>query len=198
MTPALNESPSRSGGVEPSEEQKIEELRIENQLLEEFLKQKNVTLPAEWSTEPVAAHRPEHSTPIDIKLQIAIEALSQLNNILETRREASNKLITTLKVMLNETELRIGDIQRDTHDFQKDVVDGGKCTNNPGYNAEKFIRYMEGKLYDQESALDKLRLKNSTCTNRKRKLEAQLNREEDTSFHFIDYHQVCSIGLYML
>lgn len=36
-----------------------------------------------------------------------------MNNLLETRKEASNRLITTLKEMLNETDLRIGDVQRD-------------------------------------------------------------------------------------
>lgn len=162
--------------------EEFNELQVENQLLEQYLKQKNVLeLPQNWSEEniPIQEYDCSASTPIDFKLQIAIETLSQLNNTLETRKEAANAYISTLKVMLNETELRIGDIQRDAHDFQRDVVEGGKCKNNPErYRAEKFVRYMEGKLYDQESALDKLRLKNNTLINRKRKLEAQLSREE--------------------
>ena len=139
----------------------LEELQVENQLLERYLNQKNVDLPI---TLNIPNHRKDEcSTPIDFKLQIAIETLSQLNNTLETRRNAANKLISTVKVMINETELRIADIQREAHDFQKDVVDGGKCTNNPErYRAEKFVRYMDLKLCDQESALDKIRLKNST------------------------------------
>ncbi|KAL7535533.1 hypothetical protein ACHAXR_006552 [Thalassiosira sp. AJA248-18] len=181
---------SRGDHVQPNLEL-VQELQVENQLLERYLKQKNVELPPNWSEETLPTERHDCSSPIDFKLQIAIETLSRLNNTLETRKEAANKLITTLKVMLNETELRIGDIQRDAHDFQRDVVEGGRCTNNPErYKAEKFVRYMEGKLYDQESALDKLMLLNSTFLNKQRKLEAQLNREEDASFHFIDYHQM--------
>ena len=53
------------------------------------------------------------TVPIEFKLQLAIESLSRMNNLLETRKEVSNRLITTLKVMLNETDLRIGDVQRD-------------------------------------------------------------------------------------
>ena len=170
-----------------------DELQIENQLLEQYLKQRNVNveLPSSWSTEPIPTQRHDCLAPVDFKLQIAMESLSQLNNTLETRKEAANKLVSTLKVMLQEAELRVADIQRDAHDLQRDVVEGGKCTNNPErYKAEKFVRYMKGKLYDQESALYKLRLKNNTMANRKKKLEAQLSREDETSFHLIDYHQM--------
>ena len=92
--------------------------------------------------------------------------------------------------MLEETEMRIADIQRDAHNFNRDVVDGGKCVHDQQrYRAEKLVRYFEGKVYDQESALDKLRLLNNTFMNRKRRLESQLNQKEE-SFHFIDYHEV--------
>ncbi len=174
------------------DEQDVGELQvIENQLLESYLQQKNIELPSNWATEPIPTKKDEHLVEIDFKLQIAIETLSHLNNAIDSRKEASSKLISTLKVMLNETKLRIHDIQRDAHEFQRDVVEGGKCSNNSGrYKAEKFLRYLEGKLLDQESTLDKLRLKNNTLLNTKRKLEAQLSREEDTSFHLIDYQQM--------
>lgn len=153
------------------------ELRTENQLLEKFLRQKVIELPPNQS---------QNTIPIDFKLQIAIGELSQINNEVETRKEEANKSISTLKVMLSETEIRIQDIQRDAHNFQQDVVnEGGRCGNAKGYQAEKFVRHMKRRILDQESALDKLKLKNCTLISRKRKLEAQLNREEATSFHFI-------------
>ncbi|KAL7525983.1 hypothetical protein ACHAWF_001586 [Thalassiosira exigua] len=171
-------------------------LIVENDLLERYLKGKGVELPSDWTAsdpqKPAHDIESEVELEVDRKLQIAIETLSQLHNALASRRDAADKLVSTLKTMLRETELRIGDVQRDAHDLQRDVVEGGgKCARDPDrYQAEKFIRYMEGKLYDQESALDKLRLKNNTLANRKKKLEAQLSREDDSSFHFIDYHQM--------
>lgn len=175
----------------------VDELRIENQLLERYHQQKNLELPSDLSAaneSPITQQN--ESLGIEFKLKIAIEALSQLTNTLESRKEAANKLICTLKVMLQEVDLRISDIQRSAHDFHKEVVvEGGKCTTNTErYKAEKFVRYMEQKLLEQESTLDKLMLKNNTLLTRKQKLESQLNREEDTSFHFIDYHQVSSIA----
>lgn len=175
----------------------VDELRIENQLLERYHQQKNLELPSDLSAaneSPITQQN--ESLGIEFKLQIAIEALSQLTNTLESRKEAANKLICTLKVMLQEVDLRISDIQRSAHDFHKEVVlEEGKCTTNTErYKAEKFVRYMEQKLLEQESTLDKLMLKNNTLLTRKQKLESQLNREEDTSFHFIDYHQVSSIA----
>ncbi|KAL9179568.1 hypothetical protein ACHAXT_008858 [Thalassiosira profunda] len=120
-----------------------------------------------------------------------IASLSQLNDTLEVRKETASKLITSLKVMLEETGLRIGDSQRNMHDLERGVVEGGTCPTNPDrYKAEKFMRYLDGKLYDQESALDKYRLKNSTLASKARKLEAQLCRDEETSFHYVDYHQM--------
>ena len=172
----------------------VDELRIENLLLEKHRKQKNLELPSDLSAANESPTQQNESLGIEFKLQIAIEALSQLTNTLETRKEAANKLICTLKVMLQEVDLRISDIQRSAHDFQKEVVEGGKSTTNTErYKAEKFVRYMEQKLLEQESTLDKLTLKNNTLLTRKQKLESQLNREGDTSFHFIDYHQVSSI-----
>jgi hypothetical protein len=131
------------------------------------------------------------SAPIEVKLQLAVESLSKINNLLENRKEAANKLISTIKVMHAEVDLRIADVQRDAHNFHRDVVDGGRCLHNPDrYKAEKLVRYFEGKMYDQESALDKLKLLNNTFVNKKRRLELQLNQKEDVSFHFIDYHEV--------
>lgn len=133
----------------------IEELRIENQLLEQHLKEKNVDVDLSTLDNDNADFSAD--TPIEVKLQLAIECLSKTNNVLETRREASIKLLSTIKVMLSEVDMRIGDIQRDAHTFKRDVVDGGRCVDNPDrYQAERLVRYFDGKIYDQESSLDKL------------------------------------------
>lgn len=71
------------------------------------------------------------------------------------------------------------------------MVDAGRCIHNPErYKAEKLIRYFDGKIYDQESTLDKLKLLSSTYVNRKRRLVSQMNQKEDVSFHSIDYKEV--------
>ena len=171
-------------------EENEELVTIENKLQEEYLRQKNIELPVDYS---IAPQIDESSIPIDAKLQITIESLSNLNTTLEARTEATDKLESHLKVMLSELNERIVDIQRDAHAFQKDVVEGGKCSTNPNrYKAEKFIQYCERKLLAQEAALDRLQLKNSTLIQKKNKLESQLNRNEsnDSSFQYIDYQQM--------
>eukprot|EP00569_Conticribra_weissflogii_P020108 CAMPEP_0171427320 /NCGR_PEP_ID=MMETSP0881-20121228/4534_1 /TAXON_ID=67004 /ORGANISM="Thalassiosira weissflogii, Strain CCMP1336" /LENGTH=333 /DNA_ID=CAMNT_0011946963 /DNA_START=24 /DNA_END=1022 /DNA_ORIENTATION=+ len=176
----------------------IDELKIENKVLENYLKERGVTISIKEKYDeslPILFDN-EHKNiaskvPVEFKLQTIIESLSKINSTISTRKDAANKLINTLKIMLNETELRIGDIQRDAHEFKKEVVDGGMCSNNKKkYKAEKLVRYFDARLCDQESVLDKLRLKNSSLLSRKRKLETQLIQKEDTSFHFIDYHQL--------
>ena len=178
--------------TENSSIQKYEEneelVTIENKLLEEYLTQKNIELPADYSIEP---KQDDCSIPIDTKLQITAERLSELNTTLETRTEATNKLESHLKVMLSEVNERIIDIQRDAHTFQKEVVEGGMCATNPSrYKAEKFIQYCERKLLAQEATLDRLRLKNTTLFQKKHKLESNRDESNDSSFQYIDYQQM--------
>jgi hypothetical protein len=188
----MTESPNTDDEVtDDTSTQAIHYLRIENSLLEHYLKEKGIELP-----EMVPGSSYEGTainTPVEVKLQLklAIESLSKMNNLLDVRREAANKLISTIKVMLTEVDLRIGDIQRDAHNFKRDVVDSERCIHNTDrYQAEKLVRYFDQKIYDQESTLDKLKLLNNTFVNKKRRLEAQLNQKEDVSFHFIDYNEV--------
>ncbi|KAL3797355.1 hypothetical protein HJC23_010481 [Cyclotella cryptica] len=170
----------------------VELLRIENRLLERYMQDKGVALP-DWTslldnTDDIVK---SVSTQIEVKLQIAIESLSKINDLLENKKEAAERLVSTMKVMLDETDLRIGDIQKDAYNFKRDVVDGGRCARNRDrYKAEKLTRYFDQKIYDQESCVDKLRLLNNTLVERKRRLESQLSLEDDVSFHFIDYQEM--------
>jgi len=105
-------------------EQNEELVTIENKLLEEYLLQKNIELTSNYSMAP---QQDDCSVPVNTKLQITAERLSELNTTLETRTEATDKLESHLKVMLHEVNERIIDIQRDAHNFQKEVVEGGMC-----------------------------------------------------------------------
>ena len=83
----------------------IDELTIENRLIEQYLREKGVELPTDWSSLE-STEGPIHIL-IDVKLQLAVESLSKLNNLLDNRTEAASKLISTIKVMLTEVDLRI-------------------------------------------------------------------------------------------
>lgn len=85
--------------------QAIHELAIENRLIEQYLREKGVELPTDWSSLE-NSEGPIHIL-IDVKLQLAVESLSKLNNLLDNRTDAANKLISTIKVMLTEVDLRI-------------------------------------------------------------------------------------------
>ncbi|EED89906.1 predicted protein [Thalassiosira pseudonana CCMP1335] len=100
-----------------------DEQQIEDEPIARVVPARGVELPHDWDAALELVDDEElgndisnssnSTVPIEFKLQLAIESLSRMNNLLETRKEASNRLITTLKVMLNETDLRIGDVQRD-------------------------------------------------------------------------------------
>ena len=58
--------------------------------------------------------------------------------------------------------------------------------------AEKVIRYMEEKLRQKDSVVDKLRLKNATLKSQIQKVDLQLRQKEEMGdvLHYIDFHQL--------
>mmetsp|Transcript_58183 Transcript_58183/g.86492 ORF Transcript_58183/g.86492 Transcript_58183/m.86492 type:complete len:258 (-) Transcript_58183:291-1064(-) len=122
--------------------------------------------------------------------------IGKLKSELIETRVASEKLIDSLSFMLEETEMRIADLQRDAFDFKKEVVmfgsDQKKALAMGKTMAELVVQYLEGKLNERDSIFEKLRIKNGTLKSKRQKLEAQLKQKDEVgnSFHSIDYHKL--------
>jgi hypothetical protein len=58
--------------------------------------------------------------------------------------------------------------------------------------AEKVVRYMEDKLRQKDSTIEKLRLKNVTLKGLIQKVDSQLKQKEEMGdvLHYIDFHQL--------
>ena len=58
--------------------------------------------------------------------------------------------------------------------------------------AEKVIRYMEEKLRQKDSVVEKLRLKNASLKSQIQKVDLQLRQKEEMGdvLHYIDFHQL--------
>lgn len=128
----------------------------------------------------------------DQKYEIANIVHEDLLQEIETHRKNSEKMIDTLRAVLEETEIRIGELKRDAYEFKRDVVVGAENTRTGKIIAEKLIRYFDDKAKQVDAVIEKLRLKNATLKSQINKLEATLAQKEEVGdvLHYIDFHQL--------
>ena len=129
---------------------------------------------------------------VEQKYDIASSVLEDLHGELEKNKKNFEKMIDTLRAVLEETEIRISDLKRDAYEFKRDVVVGAENTRTGKIIAERVCRYLEDKMKQKDSVIEKLRLKNSTLKSAIMKVEKQLNAKEEIGdvLHYIDFHQL--------
>jgi chromosome segregation ATPase len=128
----------------------------------------------------------------DQKYDIANVVNEDLQAELETHRKNSEKMIDTLRAVLEETEIRIGELRRDAYEFKRDVVVGAENARTGKIMSERVTRYFEDKVKQVDAIIEKLRLKNSTLKSQTSKLEHQMTQKEEIgdALHYIDFHQL--------
>lgn len=126
------------------------------------------------------------------KLEAANAVSDALRREVEETKRGADKLIDTLKAVLEETDIRIAELRKDAYEFKRDIVVGAENFRTGKIMAEKVIRYMEEKLRQKDSSIEKLKLKNATIKNQIQKLEQQLKQKEEMGdvLHYIDFHQL--------
>lgn len=60
---------------------------------------------------------------------------------LEDTKRNSEKLIDTLKAVLEETDIRIADLKKEAYEFKRDIVVGAENMRTGNTMAEKVQRY---------------------------------------------------------
>jgi hypothetical protein len=128
----------------------------------------------------------------DQKLEIGNAVHEDLLLEIESNRKSSEKMIDTLRAVLEETEIRIGELKRDAYEFKRDVVVGAENARTGKIMAEKVTRYFDDKFKQIDAIVEKLRLKNSTLKSQINKIEASLAQKEEVGdvLHYIDFHQL--------
>jgi len=129
---------------------------------------------------------------LDQKYEIANAILEQKQKDMEGEKKNSEKLIDTLKAVLEETDIRIAELKKDAYEFKRDIVVGAENMRTGKTMAEKVQSYMENKLKNRDGMIEKLRLKNVTIKAGIQKIEGQLKQKEEMGdvLHYIDFHQL--------
>eukprot|EP00002_Diphylleia_rotans_P017571 TRINITY_DN3409_c0_g1_i5.p1 TRINITY_DN3409_c0_g1~~TRINITY_DN3409_c0_g1_i5.p1 ORF type:complete len:369 (-),score=99.53 TRINITY_DN3409_c0_g1_i5:775-1881(-) len=126
------------------------------------------------------------------KLEIATREMEEVRDEIEKTKESSERLLDNLRAMIEETEITITEIKKDSYEFRRDleiVTESGEIENPI---AEKVVRYMEDQLKAKDALVEKLRLKNATLKTQIQKMETQLQQKEEMGevLHAIDFEQL--------
>eukprot|EP00949_MAST-11_sp_MAST-11-sp1_P004941 g4941.t1 len=150
--------------------------------------------PTDGSKKKRGAARQRLPTELTIeqKCEIASAEFDAIQREIDQTKGKSEKLIDTLKSVIEETEIRISDLKKDAYEFKRDIVIGAENFRTGKTMAEKVIRYMEEKLRQRDAQVEKLKLKNQTLRSQVQKVDAQLRQKEEMGdvLHYIDFHQL--------
>ncbi|CAM9673811.1 unnamed protein product, partial [Phaeothamnion confervicola] len=175
-------------------ERELEELRLENSVFASY-HASNATEATEALDQRARRQRRRQQMPtsltIEQKVEVANHQLEAASKNLEQSRKGSEKLIDTLRAVLEETDIRMAELKKDAYEFKRDVVVGAEDMRTGKIMAEKVVRYMEEKLRQRDSTMEKLRLKNASLKSQVLKAR-QLRAKDDMgeALHYIDFHQL--------
>ncbi|XP_064611526.1 coiled-coil domain-containing protein 113-like [Liolophura sinensis] len=126
------------------------------------------------------------------KCDIAQREIEELREEIDTLKEESEKVLDTYKAIMEEADLRLAEIKKESYEFERDITKGAVNSRTGKVVAEKVIRYFEDKLRSRDTLIEKLRLKNSTLKVQKKKLHLQLKQKEEMGevLHEVDFNQL--------
>ncbi|XP_041375443.1 coiled-coil domain-containing protein 113-like [Gigantopelta aegis] len=126
------------------------------------------------------------------KCDIAQREIEELRDEIERLNEESEKVLDTYKAIMEEADLRLAEIKKESYEFDRDIVKGAVNQRTAKVIAEKVIRYFEDRLRARDTLIEKLRLKNSTLKVQKKKLHLQLKQKEEMGevLHEVDFNQL--------
>jgi len=126
------------------------------------------------------------------KCDIATRELEEMKESIEMLKDNAEKKLNTYRAVMEEAEIRLGEVKKAQYEFNRDIVNGAVNPRSNKIIAEKLTRSIEDKLRARDTLIKKLRLKNSTLKVQKKKLQLQLKQKEEMGevLHEVDFNQL--------
>ena len=109
--------------------EEIIKLKLENSVYQKYYEKKKEELGPD-EEEKKKGRRAKKSVPTTLTLEQKYEISNVVHEDLqaetEVTRKNSEKIGDTLRAVLEETEIRIGELKRDAYEFKRDVVVGAE------------------------------------------------------------------------
>lgn len=128
----------------------------------------------------------------DEKNDLVSQEIELLQAEIDQLKKAGDKDIDDIRTLMEEVDMRIAETRKDTYEFKRDIIIGAENARSGKIIAEKMIRFMEEKLRQKDTVIEKLRLKNSTIKAQITKMEQQLAHKEEMGevLHLVDFDQL--------
>merc|ERR1719502_513971 len=140
--------------------------------------QRNVRLPTSLTQEE--------------KYRIANQEVDALNKDIDQTKKTSDQNLDILRALMEETEIHTAEVKRDAYEFRRDIVVGAENPRTGKTMAEKVLKYMEDKLTQKDTLINKLLMKNQAYKISIKKADLQLKSKQETGddLQYIDFHQL--------
>ena len=174
----------------------VDFLRLENSVYRRYLEKKKAETIVDEEEKKKAKSLKKKTYPTvltsDQKYEISCAINEAIYTDLEKGKKEAEGKIDSLKAIVEETEIRIGELKREAYEFKRDVVVGAENPRTGQIMAEKVVKYFEDELKSKDVIIEKLKLKNNNLKSQAYKIEQQLSAKDDTSdsLHYIDFHQL--------
>lgn len=174
----------------------VEFLRLENAVYTQFLEKKKFETMAdeEEKRKTRSTKRKNYPTVLtsEQKFEISCAINEAIHSEMDSCKKEAEAKIDSLKAILEETEIRIGELKREAYEFKRDVVVGAENPRTGQIMAEKVVKYFEDELKSKDVLIEKLKLKNNNLKSQAFRIEQQLSAKDETSdsLHYIDFHQL--------
>ena len=174
----------------------VDFLRLENSVYRRYLEKKKAETIVDEEEKKKAKSLKKKTYPTvltsDQKYEISCAINEAIYTELEKGKKEAEGKIDSLKAIVEETEIRIGELKREAYEFKRDVVVGAENPRTGQIMAEKVVKYFDDELKSKDVIIEKLKLKNNNLKSQAYKIEQQLSAKDDTSdsLHYIDFHQL--------
>jgi Domain of unknown function (DUF4201) len=126
------------------------------------------------------------------KLEVVQGELDEALRRADGAETHAQQTVDTIRAMTAHVETRLGEVRKERHEFERSVVRGAVDERTNQAQAESAERWMEEKVHQRATLVDKLRLKARALRALRRKLQQQVVAKEEMGdvLHYIDYHQL--------
>uniref|UniRef100_A0A8C4PIH1 Cilia- and flagella-associated protein 263 n=2 Tax=Equus TaxID=9789 RepID=A0A8C4PIH1_EQUAS len=129
---------------------------------------------------------------VDQKCELVQKELEDTKEEIRHMRANAERDMQHHEAIIEEAEIRWAEVQREVHEFEKDVVKTISKKKGSILATQKVMKYIEDMNRRRDSIKDKLRLKNVSLKVQRKKVLSQLRQKEEVgeALHDVDFQQL--------
>ncbi|XP_056667699.1 coiled-coil domain-containing protein 113 isoform X2 [Monodelphis domestica] len=129
---------------------------------------------------------------VDQKCELALRELGDIKEEMRQLRANSERELQRHEAILEEADIRWGDIKKSVQDFEKEILNTISKKRGSAVATQRVLKYVADRNMRRDALRDKLRLKNLSLKVQKKKILLQLKQKEEVgeTLHDVDFQQL--------